>query len=117
MAESYVFPLMLAALGGAIVYNFLMVPAGASPRAIEGYPSVNYNIRRGNQHYGYSLQNVWTHKVPMEEPRFWRKSKFFADMVKQAHGPASKKSMFAMHFGNSGAQGPLPGLIDKKIRL
>lgn len=117
MAESYVFPIMLAALGGALAYNLMTSSSGANPKAVEGYPAVNYNIRRGNQHFAYALQNIWTHKIPMEDPKYWRKSKFFADLVKQAHGPASKKSQFAMHFGGSGAQGSLPGLIDRKIRL
>lgn len=117
MSDTYVFPILLAALGGALAYNLMTGSSGSKGKAIEGFPAVNFNLRRGNQHYAYSLQNVWTHKRPMEEPKFWRKSKLFAEMVKQAHGPSEKKSQFAMHWGRNGRQGPLPGLIDKKVRL
>lgn len=70
----------------------------------------------GYKHATYELHRRLHRDLVLRDPRYWNKSKTYSDIVAEANGPASKRSMYNLQVsqqGNLGHFPPVVGLLER----
>ena len=69
---------------------------------------------QGYKHAHYHLHRRYYKDLALQQPRYWNKSKTYADIVNQANGPSEKRTPFNLAVSKQGHIGAFPPVVAQK---